>query len=89
MVLDHRRGEKERVSLMCVLPLQSVNDSSTEMRVIMTADSLGVLHVSTGMYKHLGVACLGVLCIVWASGGFACEYGHLHVSMGIWGAGVN
>lgn len=46
MVLDHRRGEKERVSLLCVLPLQAVSDS-TELHVIMTADSLGVLHVST------------------------------------------
>ena len=45
MVLDHKRGERERVSLVCVLPLQPVADS-TDLHVIMTADSMGVLHVS-------------------------------------------
>ncbi len=44
MVLDHKRGERERVSLMCVLPLQPVADSA-DLHVIMTADSMGVLHV--------------------------------------------
>lgn len=44
MVLDHKRGDGERCPLLCVLPLQ-LNDT-LDVHVIMTADSLGVLHVS-------------------------------------------
>lgn len=56
MVLDHRRGEKERVSLMCVLPLQMPSDTA-EQRVIMTADSLGVLHVRANGVVGVPVNC--------------------------------
>ena len=45
MVLDHRHGERERVSLLCVLALVTFSDA-VPLCVVMTADSLGALHVS-------------------------------------------
>ena len=48
-MLDHNGGGRERVSLVCVLPLQNVSDSF-ELQSIITADSQGALHVSEGNF---------------------------------------